>query len=235
MPACLSQGTECLLELKALSTSLDMAINLCASQFFIWQMGLISLTCFSRECKPSQMLWKALGDPRLECNWNRDYFMPAGLHALAGALEVHGEVGRSVALRCPYSPEHDAAEKLWCKYEGTWCLSILASLGNTGDGHHGRAAVHEIRENRTFALTMEGLQVNDTGIYECRIQMPGEDSIMLLNILLHISAGKDLSANTWIAGLLEGGPVWVCSTVVCLLGCGLVCLGSHGAYCHRIF
>ncbi|XP_059573038.1 CMRF35-like molecule 8 isoform X1 [Alligator mississippiensis] len=117
----------------------------------------------------------------------------AGLHALAGALEVHGEVGRSVALRCPYSPEHDAAEKLWCKYEGTWCLSILASLGNTGDGHHGRAAVHEIRENRTFALTMEGLQVNDTGIYECRIQMPGEDSIMLLNILLHISTEGTLS------------------------------------------
>ncbi|KYO21620.1 hypothetical protein Y1Q_0003364 [Alligator mississippiensis] len=40
---------------------------------------------------------------------------------------------------------------------------------------------------------MEGLQVNDTGIYECRIQMPGEDSIMLLNILLHISAEGTLS------------------------------------------
>uniref|UniRef100_A0A7M4FX86 Ig-like domain-containing protein n=1 Tax=Crocodylus porosus TaxID=8502 RepID=A0A7M4FX86_CROPO len=112
--------------------------------------------------------------------------MPAGLHALAGALEVHGEVGRSVALRCPYSPEHDAAEKLWCRYEGLWCLNILASLGNTSDGHHSRAAVHEIRENRTFALTVEGLQVNDTGLYECRIRMPGEDSVTLILLSLRL-------------------------------------------------
>ncbi|XP_025061217.1 uncharacterized protein LOC102374233 isoform X3 [Alligator sinensis] len=66
-------------------------------------------------------------------------------------------------------------------------------MGSTSDGHHGRAAVHEIRENRTFALTVEGLQVNDTGIYECRIRMPGEASVTLLNILLHISTEGTLS------------------------------------------
>lgn len=90
-----------------------------------------------------------------------------------------GTVGSSLRVRCQYEKAYKGHNKYWCRGEyGRACRKIVESKGEEKEKRNGRVSIRDHMDNLTFTVTLENLNINDTGSYWCRIQ-----TVWILDVL----------------------------------------------------
>ncbi|KAL1287093.1 CD300E [Ovibos moschatus] len=102
-----------------------------------------------------------------------------GCLSLTGPGSVAGTTGSSLRVRCQYEKAYKGHNKYWCRGKyGRGCRKIVETEGEEKEKRNGRVSIRDHVDNLTFTVTMENLNMNDTGSYWCRIQ-----TIWILDVL----------------------------------------------------
>nr|XP_020772219.1 CMRF35-like molecule 2 [Odocoileus virginianus texanus] len=104
--------------------------------------------------------------------------LPGSL-SLTGPGSVAGTAGSSLRIRCQYEKAYKGHNKYWCrgKYDIA-CRKIVETKGEEKEKRNGRVSIRDHTDNLTFTVTLENLNINDTGSYWCRIQ-----TVWILDVL----------------------------------------------------
>ncbi|XP_069489124.1 uncharacterized protein [Ambystoma mexicanum] len=99
---------------------------------------------------------------------------------LSGPSWVPVGVGTSTSLQCHYSTEdYRLVPRAWCRLQprmGCQPLRGVQALAVPGVARRYRIVEDHVKGVTT--LSVEGLQPEDNGVYECRIQLPGAPVVM---------------------------------------------------------
>lgn len=102
-----------------------------------------------------------------------------GSLSLTGPSSVAGTAGSSLRIRCQYEKAYKGHNKYWCRGKyGTTCRKIVETEGEEKEKRNGRVSIRDHTDNLTFTVTLENLNINDTGSYWCRIQ-----TVWILDVL----------------------------------------------------
>ncbi|XP_026510890.1 CMRF35-like molecule 1 [Terrapene carolina triunguis] len=99
--------------------------------------------------------------------------------------------GQSLVVECRYrSPDYSATRKTWCQLRGEIC-SPLVSTSYTSYGYNnkvasGRTTIEDDTRNGIVTITMEKLQVQDSGVYRCALYDPPNTLYPLTTIKLDV-------------------------------------------------
>ncbi|XP_039394299.1 triggering receptor expressed on myeloid cells 1-like isoform X1 [Mauremys reevesii] len=116
---------------------------------------------------------------------------------LYDAMESRAE-GQSLVVKCNYgSWYYRPTLKTWCQVRGEICTSLV-STSYTSDGYHnkvtsGRATIEDHTGNGIVTITMEKLQVQDSGVYWCARYYPPSTVYRLMTIKLDVSKATTTS------------------------------------------
>ncbi|XP_039394300.1 polymeric immunoglobulin receptor-like isoform X2 [Mauremys reevesii] len=117
---------------------------------------------------------------------------------LYDAMESRAE-GQSLVVKCNYgSWYYRPTLKTWCQVRGEICTSLV-STSYTSDGYHnkvtsGRATIEDHTGNGIVTITMEKLQVQDSGVYWCARYYPPSTVYRLMTIKLDVSKVQEYDA-----------------------------------------
>ncbi|CAI9163864.1 unnamed protein product [Rangifer tarandus platyrhynchus] len=104
--------------------------------------------------------------------------LPGSL-SLIGPGSVAGTAGSSLRIRCQYEKVYKGHNKYWCRGKyGIACRKIVETKGEEKEKRNGRVSIRDHTDNLTFTVTLENLNINDTGSYWCRIQ-----TVWILDVL----------------------------------------------------
>ncbi|XP_060126962.1 CMRF35-like molecule 9 [Zootoca vivipara] len=97
---------------------------------------------------------------------------------LTGPVEVHGYEGKSLSFCCHYQQTFEDNTKIWCKIKkGFFSFSCESLITSDGKANVGRVSLRENKEEHYFQVTMDNLNLDDSGVYYCVI-----DRLIFLNI-----------------------------------------------------
>ncbi|KAM9148162.1 polymeric immunoglobulin receptor-like isoform 2-T2 [Pangshura tecta] len=114
------------------------------------------------------------------------------------AMESRAE-GQSLVVKCSYgSLDYSATRKTWCKLRGEICTPLV-STSYASHGYHnkvtsGRATIEDHTGNGTVTITMEKLQVRDSGVYCCALYYSPRTVYQLMTIKLDVSKVQEYDA-----------------------------------------
>ncbi|XP_055510904.1 polymeric immunoglobulin receptor-like [Leucoraja erinacea] len=129
--------------------------------------------------------------------------------AVWGKAYVRGVVGRAITIDCHYAPECRTHTKYWCRVQSRQCVDVVETNGQRG--RSGRASITDNPARGIFTLTVEDLQIGDTGRYRCGI-------IAMFHVHLKVS---DEPVSVPVLGFQSSG------NVSCLAGSASVSCESH--------
>lgn len=101
----------------------------------------------------------------------------------------------NISVRCTYStPDYRAATKTWCKESaGNRCNELVNTdwkpLGYLRPPQQGRVTIQDDAYSGVVTITMEELQVQDSGVYWCALY-EYTDLFRMVEVTLSISEGK---------------------------------------------
>uniref|UniRef100_A0A674J1X7 Ig-like domain-containing protein n=1 Tax=Terrapene triunguis TaxID=2587831 RepID=A0A674J1X7_9SAUR len=145
------------------------------------------------------------------------------------AMESRVE-GQSLVVVCRYSIRYySGTEKAWCQQRGEKCSPIVntsyTSYGYQTKVTSGRAMIEDDTRNGIITITMEKLQVQDSGVYWCALYYPPNTLFPLKTIKLDVFKGELISfqenfhihpscnsaeASEWSYTREEFGPLCIC-------------------------
>ncbi|XP_053231783.1 CMRF35-like molecule 9 isoform X1 [Podarcis raffonei] len=92
---------------------------------------------------------------------------------LTGPVEVHGFEGKSLSLCCHYQQTYKDNTKIWCKIkEGLLSDSCKTLISSDEKVNMGRVSLRENKKEHYFQVTMDSLNLDDSGVYYCVIYRP---------------------------------------------------------------
>ncbi|KAM6232480.1 polymeric immunoglobulin receptor-like [Spheniscus humboldti] len=97
-------------------------------------------------------------------------YLPLKTISLNVFKELHKQELDSLSVQCPYS----TGTKAWCRREGQMGCKVMVSTDYSSTWHNSKAMVHRTliqddTQQRTVTITMQKLQVQDTGTYFCAL------------------------------------------------------------------
>ncbi|KAF1403648.1 Trem-like transcript 2 protein, partial [Spheniscus magellanicus] len=97
-------------------------------------------------------------------------YLPLKTISLDVFKELHKLELDSLSVQCPYS----TGTKAWCRREGQMGYKVMVSTDYSSTWHNSKAMVHRTliqddTQQRTVTITMQKLQVQDTGTYFCAL------------------------------------------------------------------
>ncbi|NXA39620.1 PIGR protein, partial [Eudromia elegans] len=118
--------------------------------------------------------------------------LSAGVQAqAAGARESRPE-GSTFFLRCPYTAHTSfPSDKAWCRMTNGEC-DVLAETYNTrlnryiNQDTRGKVTIRDDIQSGTIFITMNNLQLQDSGTYSCAYQQSTNVYVLLKTISLHV-------------------------------------------------
>lgn len=93
--------------------------------------------------------------------------------ALTGPDTVHGYAGSSLSVICRYKKSYRDNTKFWCKQsQNTFFCSPSSLIKSDSDMkvEVGGVSIEDKKRYKYFIVTMDNLQVADSGIYQCGIE-----------------------------------------------------------------
>ncbi|XP_026502041.1 polymeric immunoglobulin receptor-like, partial [Terrapene carolina triunguis] len=114
------------------------------------------------------------------------------------AMESRVE-GQSLVVVCRYSIRYySGTEKAWCQQRGEKCSPIVntsyTSYGYQTKVTSGRAMIEDDTRNGIITITMEKLQVQDSGVYWCALYYPPNTLFPLKTIKLDVFKVQEYDA-----------------------------------------
>ncbi|XP_032472373.1 CMRF35-like molecule 1 isoform X5 [Phocoena sinus] len=100
----------------------------------------------------------------------------AGSSAITGPKAVRSLERGSLTVLCRYSPGWEKHVKWWCR-GAAWssCEFVVKTTEPEKEVKKDRVSIRDNRKNRTIAVTMEKLRLNDADTYWCGIERFGTD------------------------------------------------------------
>ncbi|XP_024616453.1 CMRF35-like molecule 1 isoform X1 [Neophocaena asiaeorientalis asiaeorientalis] len=100
----------------------------------------------------------------------------AGSSAITGPKAVRSLERGSLTVLCRYSPGWEKHVKWWCR-GAAWssCEFVVKTTEPEKEVKKDRVSIRDNRKNRTIAVTMEKLRLNDADTYWCGIEKFGTD------------------------------------------------------------
>ncbi|XP_029068947.1 CMRF35-like molecule 1 isoform X2 [Monodon monoceros] len=100
----------------------------------------------------------------------------AGSSAITGPKAVSSLERGSLTVQCQYSPGWEKHVKWWCR-GAAWssCEFVVKTTEPEKEVKKDRVSIRDNRKNRTIAVTMEKLRLNDADTYWCGIERFGTD------------------------------------------------------------
>ncbi|KAM6044124.1 uncharacterized protein VSU04_013670 [Chlamydotis macqueenii] len=126
--------------------------------------------------------------------------------------ELHKMELDSLSVQCPYGKlGYSTGRKAWCQREGRTGCKVLVSTDHypstrsnskaLGD----RAFIQDDTQNRSVTITMEKLQVEDTGVYWCALDTYRAPT-RIMEVRLSVSKSEYLLAATWAWWHISASP-----------------------------
>lgn len=132
-----------------------------------------------------------------------------------GKQQLSAKESETVSVQCHYKiADYGAVTKAWCKKEGEMC-NVLASTSSEPPAENSTARdgvrIQDDRQQGIVTVTMQQLQLQDSGVYWCALQEPSALSRME-EVTLRVSRGGYGSGRTplWIPDSLDM-ELWVFS------------------------
>ncbi|XP_065259488.1 trem-like transcript 2 protein, partial [Emys orbicularis] len=99
--------------------------------------------------------------------------------------------GQSLVVECRYSTRYySGMEKAWCQQRGEKCSPIVNTSYTSYEYQpkvtSGRAMIEDDTRNGIITITMEKLQVQDSGVYWCALYYPPNTLFPLKTIKLDV-------------------------------------------------
>uniref|UniRef100_A0A8C2YK09 CD300a molecule n=1 Tax=Chinchilla lanigera TaxID=34839 RepID=A0A8C2YK09_CHILA len=95
-----------------------------------------------------------------------------GCLLLSGPSIVIGTVGESLSVRCWYDEEDRTRNKYWCRESFmVLCDHIVETKGSMRVVRRGRVTIRDHPANLSFTVTLENLTLQDTGSYQCGVDV----------------------------------------------------------------
>uniref|UniRef100_G1LY24 Immunoglobulin domain-containing protein n=1 Tax=Ailuropoda melanoleuca TaxID=9646 RepID=G1LY24_AILME len=89
---------------------------------------------------------------------------------------VRGTEGGTLTVNCGYGRGWESYKKWWCRGRNKNSCRILVKTAGTDQlVKKDRASIQDNRSQRSFTVTLEGLQRDDADTYWCGIERTGED------------------------------------------------------------
>ncbi|XP_022445414.1 CMRF35-like molecule 1 isoform X4 [Delphinapterus leucas] len=100
----------------------------------------------------------------------------AGSSSITGPKAVSSLERGSLTVQCRYSPGWEKHVKWWCR-GAAWssCEFVVKTTEPEKEVKKDRVSIRDNRKNRTIAVTMEKLRLNDADTYWCGIERFGTD------------------------------------------------------------
>uniref|UniRef100_A0A8C3F349 Fc mu receptor n=1 Tax=Chrysemys picta bellii TaxID=8478 RepID=A0A8C3F349_CHRPI len=81
-------------------------------------------------------------------------------------IQVTGEVGRSITIKCPV--KDISSRKFWCReLETGACGTIISTTPYISENYRNRISITEAPQEEIFQITITRLEEEDTGLYMC--------------------------------------------------------------------
>ncbi|CAI5765964.1 CMRF35-like molecule 1 isoform X1 [Podarcis lilfordi] len=135
-----------------------------------------------------------------------DYGFPVNITVLpetwrlTGPVEVHGYEGKSLSLRCHYQQTFDNNTKSWCKMkEGVFFSSCESLISSDGKVNMGRVSLRENKKGHYFQVTMDSLNLDDSGVYHCVIERLLRNIRHRVNVTVIPASSSDSEETTTIS------------------------------------
>ncbi|XP_010280503.1 PREDICTED: CMRF35-like molecule 1 [Phaethon lepturus] len=106
--------------------------------------------------------------------------------------ELHKSELDSLSVQCPYSKSgYSTGKKAWCRREGQNECKVVVSTDYTSTWHNSKALedrtlIQDDTQKRTVTITMQKLQVQDTGVYRCDLYR-GSHLTRIMEVSLSVS------------------------------------------------
>lgn len=112
-----------------------------------------------------------------------------GSSAITGPKAVRSLERGSLTVLCRYSPGWEKHVKWWCR-GAAWssCEFVVKTTEPEKEVKKDRVSIRDNRKNRTIAVTMEKLRLNDADTYWCGIEKFGTD--LGVQVKVTIDPGK---------------------------------------------
>uniref|UniRef100_A0A8C4VP40 Triggering receptor expressed on myeloid cells 1-like n=1 Tax=Gopherus evgoodei TaxID=1825980 RepID=A0A8C4VP40_9SAUR len=116
----------------------------------------------------------------------------SGFEAQEFDAVVSREEGQRLIVECRYNYwDYSATPKTWCQLRDEKCFPLVStsytSYGYRNKDTFGRATIEDHTGNGTVTITMEKLQVQDSGVYWCARYYPPNTMYPLMTIKLDVS------------------------------------------------
>ncbi|XP_069066526.1 polymeric immunoglobulin receptor-like isoform X4 [Pleurodeles waltl] len=111
--------------------------------------------------------------------------------ALTGPSEVTGTRGGSVSIECSYVAEYHDSPKYWCRGAGLFCNTLVKTSISGREVRKDRVTIRDAPCTGTFTVVMEGLRLEDAGIYWCGTVKPAaSDSLFPVSVVVLTDPSK---------------------------------------------
>lgn len=112
------------------------------------------------------------------------------------SITVVGLVGQTVTLSCKYNTNtHHITSTCWGRGKVPWsrCADPLLSTNDGGRVTYRESERYQLHgrvKEGDVSLSIQNVEENDSGIYGCRVELPGWFNDLKINIRLTIIKGK---------------------------------------------
>ncbi|KAF4078861.1 hypothetical protein AMELA_G00186360 [Ameiurus melas] len=91
--------------------------------------------------------------------------------------EVTGYSGGGVLIKCKYDTKYREKQKYFCKGSGLSCSDQIKTGAKNEWINSGRFSLFDDTKSAEFSVMIRELTVEDTGTYQCGVDLPGETDI----------------------------------------------------------
>uniref|UniRef100_A0A672UPL9 Ig-like domain-containing protein n=1 Tax=Strigops habroptila TaxID=2489341 RepID=A0A672UPL9_STRHB len=111
-----------------------------------------------------------------------------------GTKQYRAKESGDVSVQCPYSaPDYRAVSKAWCKEGAGKACTVLVTTNLEPSEYHStpqqdRVRIQDDTEQGIVTVTMERLQVEDSGVYWCALYEHAH-LFRMLEVTLNVSEG----------------------------------------------
>uniref|UniRef100_A0A8V1ACS3 Triggering receptor expressed on myeloid cells B2 n=1 Tax=Gallus gallus TaxID=9031 RepID=A0A8V1ACS3_CHICK len=134
------------------------------------------------------------------CVYSNNY-VPLKTISLNVYKELHKWELDSLSVQCPYGAlGYSWGRKAWCRQGQAQCSLVVSTVYPSTWGSNGArnksSSIQDDTRTRTVTITMDKLQVQDSGVYWCALYNPNQRPAFIRIMEVRLSVDKSLPAQT---------------------------------------
>ena len=138
-------------------------------------------------------------------------FCLLGHFSICQERTVRGTEGGTLTVNCGYGRGWESYKKWWCRGRNKNSCRILVKTAGTDQlVKKDRASIQDNRSQRSFTVTLEGLQRDDADTYWCGIERTGEDLGYKISVIVDPGRHDSLLCSGALVPPTEGSGLCLC-------------------------